>query len=221
MSKTENDKKQTSPADELHTALMKIRSIIFNQAQEHRIKNLELEDFNDAAAKAFSALDEIKILLKKEREEKTAAYNSRNAAKENEKKIRVIIQMLGLSDWGLSRLLIFPYEFLVNIDASIHKNKTPIHSENHFWLIEHKYRTIQALIDRDRMNINSIEFHRKFLNSENSEVKKLAREILIQISNESMHIIDGLRKGKSFEELKTRIENHWYEQIQSHNLAAE
>jgi len=208
-----------NPGEKQYNALMKIHSLVFNMAQERKISSAELEDYNQAAAKAFEALDEFKFLLDKANEEKKAAFQARNKALVIEKKQKIIIEMLGLSAWGINRLLSYPLMFLTNINKSLQRFGIPLSGENYFRMIEQKYRWVEKMIDRDKRNINTAKIQKKLYANGSNELQILSKSIMEQIASESQHIIEGLRTEKSFEELKKQIEQYWYDQISEHNFA--
>ena len=85
-------------------------------------------------------------------------------------------------------------------------------------LIEQKFRWIERMIERDKANIESINIQLNLFENKNPEMKKMAKSIMQQIASESQHIIDGLRAGKNYKELKKQIEDYWYEQLSTHNI---
>lgn len=207
-----------NPSSDQYNALMKIRSLVFNLAQEGRITNAELEDYNAAAALAFEGLEDWRFMVRKLIEEKKAAIAARDKALKKEKKLHVILSMLGLTPWGYNRLLSYPLRFLNNINRALQKHGSVLAGENHFRSIEQSYRWLQKMIDRDRRNIETIKIQKKLYANENKEVKELARQIMQQIASESEHIVDGLREGKTFDELKPEIDQYWYGELSTYNI---
>lgn len=207
-----------NPSQEQYYALQKIHSIIFNMAQEGRITSAELEDYNAAAAKANEAMEDWKFLLRQARDEKKAAATARDKMVERERKYKTILQMMGMTEFGRNRLISFPLRFLLNVNRALVKNERTIGSENQFRIIEQAGRWLMKMIDRDRRNIETIKLQKKLYESEHQEVRQMAAEIMKQIAHESNHIVDGLREGETFDELKTKIEQHWYEQLQSYSF---
>ncbi|MBN1820240.1 MAG: hypothetical protein JW833_05970 [Prolixibacteraceae bacterium] len=197
---------------------MKIRSLFFNLAQAERITADELEDYNRAAAEAFEALDDFKFIIDKLKDEKKVAIDSREKLIEVKNKLLIITEMLGISDNGKNKLLSFPCRFLENINRALQRHGTPLQGENYFRLIEQKFRWFERMIERDKGNIESIKIQLNLFQNKNPEVKKMAKTIMQQIASESQHIIDGLRDGKSFEELKEQIEEYWYDQLSTHSI---
>lgn len=205
-----------NPLKEQYNALQKIHSIVFNMAQEGRITSAEMEDYNAAAAKAADALEDWKFLVRQAREEKKAAANARDKMVERERKYKTILQMMGITEFGRNRLLSFPLRFLLNVNRALVKNKTTLAAENHFRAIDQAGRWLLKMIDRDRRNIETIKLQKKLYESEHEEVRQMAADIMKHIAHESSHIVDGLRKGEPFEELKPKIEQHWYEQLSAY-----
>ena len=205
-----------NPLKDQYNALQKIHSIVFNMAQEGRINAAELEDYNAAAAKASEAMEDWKFLLRQAREEKKAAAKARDKMVERERKYKTILQMMGITDFGRNRLLSFPLRFLLNVNRALVKNETTLAAENHFRAIDQAGRWLMRMIDRDRRNIETIKLQKKLYESNHEEVRKMAADIMKQIAQESNHIVDGLRKGESFDELRTKIEQHWYEQLSAY-----
>lgn len=202
----------------LQNSFNKIRSLFFNMAQEHRINSDELEDFNRAAANLFEAIEELKAKNKKMNENLKDVFLSRDNIIEKEQKLNAILEMIGLSENGVHRLMKYPLRFLVAVKNSVKKNRTAITTENHFFLIEQRFRWFQLMIERDRDNINSAELHKRLYYCNEPKIKLQSQKIIEQIADESNHIIDGLRERKSFDELKSQIEDFWYEQVSTNSI---
>lgn len=202
----------------IHNSFSKIRSLVFNMAQEHRINSDELEDFNRAAANLVEAIEELKAKNEKMNENLKAVFLSRDNIIEKEQKLNAILEMIGLSVNGVNQLMKYPLRFLVAVKNSVKKNRTAITTENHFFLVEQRFRWVQLMIERDRANINSAELHKKLFFSNEPKIKQQSRKIIEQMADESKHIIDGLRERKSFEELKSQIEDFWYEQLSTNSI---
>jgi hypothetical protein len=207
-----------NPTQDQYNALMKIRSIVFNMAQEGRITNAELEDYNQAAANAFEALEDFRFLLRKNAEEKKVAYQARDKALSNQKKLQVIIEMLGLTREGVKQMINFPLRFLNSVNKALINYNSTLETEEDFRCIEQAWHWLRRNINTDKRNISTIKLQKKLYESEHEEVKELAREIMQQVGAQSGHIVDGLRQGKEFEELKPAIEKHWYGELSTHNI---
>ena len=197
---------------------MQIRSLVFNLAQEQRISSDELEDFNKAAANLFEAIEELKANNKRMNENLEAVFLSRDNIIEKEEKLNAILEIIGLSVNGVNQLMKYPLRFLIAVKNSVKKNRTSIATENHFFLIEQRFRWFQLMVERDRDNINSAQLHKKLFNSNQPKIKVQSQKIIEQIADESQHIIDGLRERKNFDELKPQIEDYWYEQVATNSI---
>jgi len=202
----------------IHNSFMQIRSLVFNMAQEQRISSDELEDFNKAAANLFEAIEELKANNKRMNENLEAVFLSRDNIIEKEEKLNSILEIIGLSVNGVNQLMKYPLRFLIAVKNSVKKNRTSIATENHFFLIEQRFRWFQLMVERDRDNINSAQLHKKLFNSNQPKIKVQSQKIIEQIADESQHIIDGLRERKNFDELKPQIENYWYEQVATNSI---
>lgn len=202
----------------LHNSFNKIRSLVFNMAQEHRISSDELEDFNKAAANLFHAIEELEAKNNKMNENLNAVILSRENILEKEQKLNAILEMIGVSETGIPRLMGYPLRFLTAVKKSVIKNNTSVATENHFILIEQRYKWLNLMIERDRENIKSARLHKRLFESNNPKIKLNSRKIIENIAEESNHIIDGLRENKSFDELKSQIEDFWYEQVATNNI---
>lgn len=202
----------------LHNSFNKIRSLVFNMAQEHRINSDELEDFNKAAANLFDAIEELEAKNERMNENLKAVLLSRDNIIEKEQKLNAVLEMIGLSENGVHRLMNYPLRFLTAVKKSVIKNETSIATENHFLLIDQRYRWLNAMIERDRNNIQSAGLHKKLFQSNEPKIKMNSQKIIEQIAEESKHIIDGLREKKSFDELKSQIEDFWYEQVATNSI---
>jgi len=202
----------------IHNSFMQIRSLVFNLAQEQRISSDELEDFNKAAANLFEAIEELKANNKRMNENLEAVFLSRDNIIEKEEKLNSILEIIGLSVNGVNQLMKYPLRFLIAVKNSVKKNRTSIATENHFFLIEQRFRWFQLMVERDRDNINSAQLHKKLFNSNQPKIKVQSQKIIEQIADESKHIIDGLRERKNFDELKPKIEDYWYEQVATNSI---
>ena len=121
-----------NPAKNQYNALMKIKSLFFNLAQDNRITAAELEDYNTAAAEAFEALEDFKFIIQKLINEKKVAIESRGKIIEKENKLLIILEMMGISENGKNKLLSFPIRFLENINRALIRHETPLQSEIYF-----------------------------------------------------------------------------------------
>lgn len=202
----------------LHNSFNKIRSLVFNMAQEHRINSDELEDFNKAAANLFDAIEELEAKNERMNENLKAVLLSRDNIIEKEQKLNAVLEMIGLAENGVHRLMNYPLRFLTAVKKSVIKNETSIATENHFLLIDQRYRWLNAMIERDRNNIQSAGLHKMLFQSNEPKIKMNSQKIIEQIAEESKHIIDGLREKKSFDELKSQIEDFWYEQVATNSI---
>ncbi|MBK6284906.1 MAG: hypothetical protein IPF54_21750 [Draconibacterium sp.] len=205
------------PQEDLNKSLSKIHSMIFNLAQERRLSNDELEDYNSAAAKAFETLDEIKHIHQANELTIEGAFKREELNQNKAIKYRLLLLMIGLKPTGIDLLEKLPIEFLKSILKALDKYDFSINSEIHFELILQKYRWVLRQIDRDLCNIESIKLQKKLHGHGDHRVKNMARNILMQIAAESKHIADDIRAGKSKKQRTEKIINYWYEQISSCN----
>jgi hypothetical protein len=205
------------PVKDLNDTLSKIHSMFFNLVQENRLSRDELEDYNRAAARAFESLDQIKHLLKKDRQIIEGAFKREQNNEVKAKKYRLLLQIIGLQPGGIEKLERLPIKFLKSIFKSLEEYNCSVTSEIHFELIMQKYRWVLLQIERDLSNIHSIKLQKKMHRIGNQKVKILARKILIQIAEESNHIADDIRAGNTEKQLKEKIEEYWYEKLSTHN----
>ena len=203
---------------DLHNTLSKIHSIFFNLVQENRLNINELEDYNRAAAGAFESLDEIKQLLKQNMQIIEGAFKREQDNEIKARKYRQLLLIMGLKPDGIDLLEKLPLRFIKSIYKSLKKYNSPVASEIHFEAIMQKYRWTVLQIERDLNNIHSIKFQKRIYSEGTHKVKMMVRKILMQIAEESEHIADDIRAGKSTKQLTEKIKNYWYEKLSSHNL---
>ena len=192
--------------------------MFFNLAQENRLNINELEDYNRAAAGAFESLDEIKHLIKQNMQIIEGAFKREQDNEIKARKYRQLLLIMGLKPDGIDLLEKLPLRFMKSIYKSLKKYNSPVASEIHFEAIMQKYRWVVLQIERDLNNIHSIKFQKRIYRKGTHEVKIMVRKILMQIAEESEHIADDIRAGKSTKQLTEKIENYWYEKLSSHNL---
>lgn len=192
--------------------------MFFNLAQGNRLNINELEDYNRAAAGAFESLDEIKHLLKQNMQIIEGAFKREQDNEIRAKKRRQLLLIMGLKPDGIDLLEKLPLRFMKSIYKSLKKYNSPVVSEIHFEAIMQKYRWVVLQIERDLNNIHSIKFQKRIYSEGTLEVKMMVRKILMQIAEESEHIADDIRAGKSTKQLTEKINNYWYEKLSSHNL---
>jgi transposase len=203
---------------DLHNTLSKIHSMFFNLAHENRLNINELEDYNRAAAGAFESLDEIKQLLKQNMQIIEGAFKREQDNEIKARKYRQLLLIMGLKPDGINILEKLPLRFMKSIYKSLKKYNSPVVSEIHFEAIMQKYRWVVLQIERDLNNIHSIKFQKRIYSEGTLEVKMMVRKILMQIAEESEHIANDIRAGKSTKQLTEKIKNYWYEKLSSHNL---
>ena len=191
--------------------------MFFNLAQENRLNITELEDYNRAAANAFELLEEIEHIMKKDRQIIEAAFMREQNYSVKAKKYRLLLLMVGLKSGGIELLVNLPLNFLESILLAFKKYDCAVISENHFELVMQKYRWVILQIERDLNNIKAIKFQKRIYSVGTHEVKMIVRKILMQIAEESEHIADDIRAGKSTKQLTEKIKNYWYEKLSTHN----
>lgn len=202
-------------------ALMKIRSIVFNLAQEHRINAAELDDFNEALATAFDGLKELKNTITTNAAFLNTAEKNRNEWIEQYDKMKLIAQLTGLSGKGIEELETYPTDFLKMILMAGQKHNFAVEKDSHFWLIRIQWAWLLRQIEGDRQTLKSARFFKKLHAAAppNSRQKEMALQIMKQIAEQHPHILEDLQQGKRFHELQTKITNHWYAQLSTHNIA--
>jgi len=178
----------------------------------------ELEDYNRAAAGALESLDEIKHLLKQNMQIIEGAFKREQDNEIKARKYRQLLLIMGLKPDGINILEKLPLRFMKSIYKSLKKYNSPVVSEIHFEAIMQKYRWVVLQIERDLNNIHSIKFQKRIYSEGTLEVKMMVRKILMQIAEESEHIANDIRAGKSTKQLTEKIKNYWYEKLSSHNL---
>ena len=205
------------PVKDLNNTLRKIHSMFFNLAMEDRLNLNEVEDYNGAAANAFELLEEIERIMKKNGQIIEASFMREQNYSVKAKKYRLLLLMIGLKPRGIELLEQLPLNFLESILLAFKKYDCAVISENHFELIIQKYRWVILQIERDLNNIKAIKFQKRLYREGTQKVKVIVRKILMQIAEESGHIADDIRAGKTEKQLLIKIKNHWYEKLSTHN----
>lgn len=205
------------PVKDLNNTLSKIHSMFFNLAKEGRLSSDELEDYNRAAARAFESLNEIKDMRKRDKQITEGAFRREQNNEGKASKKQLLLLIMGLSPGGIELLEKLPLMFLKSILTSLQKYNCLISSEFHFELINQKYRWVIRQIECDISNVQSIKLLKEVHRVGGQKVKILARKILMQIAEESKHIADDIREGKTENQLIEKSKNYWYEKLSSHN----
>lgn len=202
-------------------ALMKIRSIVFNMAQEHRITSAELDDFNDAFSATLAAIDDLKTKIERQAEITKLAEKNRNEWIGKYEKMKLIAQITGLAAKGADELETYPAEFLKMILAAGQKHNFAVERDSHFWLIRIQWAWLLRQIEGDRQTLKSAKLFKKLHAAAppNSKQRELSLQIMKQIAEQHPHLIEDLQKGKRFNEIQTKIMSHWYAKLATHNLA--
>lgn len=210
-----------NPQGNIWKGYHRIRGWVFDLAQRRKINPADLDEFNESARLIHDGLAESKKALQKLTEEKKAGYVAWKAALEREEKLILILEMVGLTTYGREQLMELPVKFLESINRGLKHHHTILEHENHFRLVEQSHRWLLQMIERDRMNLESMPLQKKLYRSKHPEVREMARRIMIQMAGESVHITDELRAGKTFKESKQKIEQYWYDKLSTYNITGE
>ena len=195
----------------------KIKSIFFNLAQGNRISSEELHDFNTAMELAHNAAGDFRFIRRQMEEQLEAAKIREQKAFARANKFRLMLIMLGLKPDFTEMINELPYRFLQNINKGLRRHGARITHENHFIAIMQKWRWLQSMIQRDLRNVETVALMKKLHGSKHAEVRRMALAIMHQIADESAHIREDIRMKKSKNEILTKSEKFWYEQLQAHN----
>lgn len=211
-------------AEHLFNALSKIHSLVLQMAQERRITLEELNDYNDAQQRAGAAFDDLQFELRKAWEERKAANESRIKS-EHEKSVYFnMLRMIGLTKFGIETMAGFGNRFIASMALRMEKSKAGFMTETDFDWIHTEYLWLQACIDRDKRNISAVKVQKQIYTRAAGKtkaeqmVRQLSRQILEQVATESAHIAEGIKAGKSTEELLPEIENHWHKQLRNRKV---
>lgn len=202
-------------------ALMKIRSMVFNLAQEHRLNAAELDDFNDALAISFSNINELKNTINTLATSTELAEKHRNKWIEKYETMKLIGRLTGITETGIRELESYPLDFLKSIYNASQKHHFMLEKESDFWAIKMKFTWLCGRIEDDQQALKSARFFKKLYATAppNSKQRQLALQIMKQIADQHPHILNDFQKGKRFHEIQNKITNHWYAQLSTHNPA--
>jgi len=195
---------------DLYNAISKIKSVVFNMAQERSIGASELADMNEALATAFEALEEQNHERKQLNKRYKASAQQRDSAQDKAIKAAIICQLLGLTADGVAVLTLYPRRFLKAILASAEKHENTFTTEEHFSAIRERFIWFNNMVDRDRLNTSAARVQKTLYNGNAPyEVKALALDIMKHVASESPHIVNALKDGKQWETIRETSEQHW------------
>lgn len=205
---------------EIELKLSKIRSIIFNLAQEHRIKSEELDDFNQAFRKLNELFDS--VFLSVELMENEASEIQQLKANHANKihKLELCLELLGMSKKGIDALMNYPSDF-IELALSIRINEgKPVETEIDFWWIDQLWKGINQHIENDLESFNQALFFKNMYHQLNTyELKQLLVSTMNEYAKDLSYLKKYLGKQVDENELRNTITQHWYESYR-HNTTA-
>jgi hypothetical protein len=197
----------------ISNALGKIKSIIFDLSRDLRIKNDELVDFNDAMAAAWDAKKAYDEAIEALKNETSITSRAIDDAAIREKKLNILLEILGMHKRGIDRWLDYPIRFVIIINSQLRKANQPIYHELYFEDIEMKWRWLNRMIDRDIHNIELIAKIKEVYASHGPAIKEKSAELLRTIHEETGYLEPEIRAGKPKNELTRKIIDHWYNEL--------
>lgn len=202
----------------MEKALGKIKSIFFNLAEDRRVNSEELDDFNDAMQRAWDEYKDYNESLESTKTLENQLLRSIDESAIREKKLMILCEVLGMHPNGIDRWIDYPLRFVTIINSQLRKKNQPIYSEEYFQMIEHRFRWFNAMIERDMDSIRTAQIIKKTYTNGNEKIKKEALNILNLLREEIGYLEDDIKNGKDAKELKSKIINHWYEQLSADNI---
>lgn len=196
----------------MNNALGKLKSIVWNMAQEHRIGAMELEDFNEAMGSVYRGAEYMEALLGAARINSDQQNRTIEDAATREKKLRLLLEVLGIKHSGVDSWCDLPLRFLTIFNANARRDGTIMYSENYFIAMESQWRWLNRMMDIDRDNYRMI-LKMKEWSKQNPQARDKIRQVMLTIHQQSGHIAWQIKQGKPAHEIEKAIINHWYTEL--------
>jgi hypothetical protein len=196
----------------MNNALSKLKSIAWNMAQEHRIGAMELDDFNEAMDRVYRGAEYMEALMGAARINADQQNRTLEDAATREKKLRLLLEVLGMKHTGVDRWCELPLRFLTIFNANARRDGTIMYGENYFIALEYDWRWLNRMMDIDRDNYRMI-LRLKDAASQNPQARDKIRQVLLTIHEQSGHIAWHIKQNKPAHEIEKAIINHWYNEL--------
>jgi len=199
--------------------LGKIRSIIFNMAQDRRIGSAELEDFNQTLRRLTDQFDMLIDATEcMEREAKGIADLKIEYAA-IKYKMELCLELCGVSKKGIRQLMSYPTDFL-ELTLSIRKRKgIALETEGDFLWLASFWVGLNSQIESDVDSFRHANFLKQIYSKASDPlVKERVIRMMKGYAEELAHLKSKLGKEINESELVNLIRNHWYE-LYRHNTS--
>lgn len=201
--------------------LGKIKSIFWNLSGDKRIKSEELDDFNQAMTKVWDAKIDYDCAIGSLTETERRTLKTVDELALREMKLKILCEVLGMHRRGMERWTEYPIRFITIVNSNLRKANQPIYSENYFEAIDLKWRWLNGMINRDLHNIEMVWTMKEVYSNGGQEVKEKSAEILKMLYDDISYMESDIRAGKTIQEMKKKVIEHWYERLSTNNPAVE
>jgi hypothetical protein len=199
--------------------LGKIRSIIFNMAQERRIRSAELDDLNQTLRSLSEQFDiMIEATECMEREAKGIAKLKSEHA-DIKYKMEVCLELSGMSKVGIRHLMGYPTCFLELALALRVRKGIALEREVDFLWLTNLWQGLSSQIENDMDSFRHANFLKQIYSQESDPlVKQQVVRMMNGFAEELAYLRTKLGKDMDESELLNLIRNHWYE-LYRHNTS--
>jgi hypothetical protein len=204
--------------ENLKEALYEIKGVMLEKAMAHTVTLEELNRFNRAAKAAFEVAEAIEMYLERVKTEETENTITKNTLAEGNEKLVLLLEICGMTQWGIERMIAYPVKFLKGILKILVDEGLPVRGDEWFSAIEQVYRWIQLMVERDIMNVNSGKLHKQLYKDGDGDVKELALQCMKVIAAESHHLLHYIGKNTPTHKLREISEDYWYGKLSADHL---
>jgi predicted DNA-binding transcriptional regulator AlpA len=190
----------------------KIRSIIYNMAQDRRIRSDELDDFNQTYRKLNELVESLFLTVEMMEKEFSKVKLLKLEFTASKYKMELCLELCGMSKSGIDHMMSLPIGFLeVAMAIRLSKGK-PLETDFDFYWLDQLWSGINIQIDNDIDSFRQARFFKKLYHeTSNTDLKKSTLTMMNGYAKDLFYLKSKLGKEVDEKELKNSITNHWYE----------
>lgn len=198
--------------DEISEHVKSIGVIFFLLAQDRRIHNVELDDFNQSFRMLQEKIDllfetvtswmiEAERVCKIEREQIAFKH-----------KMEICLELCGMTKSGIRHLMNFPTRFLELAWAIRFSEGTPLLTETDICWLNTLWDRLNIHIENDIESFSQAKFFKQtYFQVNDSKVKELIILVMKKYKDDLAYLKSKLGKEVGEKELRNLITNQWYE----------
>lgn len=206
---------------EISQQMGKIHSVIFNMAQERRIRSEELDDFNQAYRRLIEKADSLLMTVELMEQEALDIDRIKKAHIAQFSKMAICLELCGMTKAGIRQLMDFPMNFLELAMTLRLRMGKGLETDHDFIWLNNLWKSLAIQIENDLESFKEADFFKKlYSEAEETEIKNKALDIM-RVYAENLHYLKSkLGKEANEKEIKNFITLYWYENYR-HNTTEE